>query len=59
MSGTTLIGLLRDVIAAVLGLAILFGAGFSDEQIAGVLLVVTTVAAFGTFVWTHRRHTGA
>lgn len=50
------IGLLRDVVAAVLGVAILFGANFSNDQIAGVLLVVTTLGALGTWAWnsTHK-----
>ena len=47
----TLLGYLRDLVAAVLGLAILFGADFSDEQIAGILLVLTTAVAFGTYVY--------
>lgn len=45
------IGLLRDVVAAALGLAILFGVSFTDEQIAGVLLFVTTAGAFGTWAY--------
>ena len=48
---TTFIGVLRDFIAAVLGLLILFGVDLTDAQIAGVLLVVTTGAAFGTYVY--------
>jgi hypothetical protein len=47
----TAIGLFRDFIAAVLGLLILFGVDLTDEQIAGLLLVVTTGAAFGTYVY--------
>lgn len=47
----TFLGLLRDFVSAALGLAILFGAGFSDDQIGGILLVVTTVAALGAFLW--------
>ena len=47
----TTIGLLRDFIAAVLGVLILFGVDLTDAQIAGVLLVVTTGAAFGTYVY--------
>lgn len=45
----TLIGLMRDFIAAGLELAILFGAGFSDEQTAGILLVASTGLALGTW----------
>lgn len=48
---TTALGLIRDFVAAVLGLLILFGVNFSDEQIAGVLLVVTTAAALGSWAW--------
>jgi hypothetical protein len=47
----TAIGLLRDFMAAVLGLLILFGVDLTDEQIAGLLLVVTTGAAFGSYVY--------
>lgn len=43
------IGLLRDFVAAGLGLAILFGANFSDDQIAGILLLLTTLAAVVTW----------
>lgn len=50
--GATLIGLIRDVIAAALGLAILFNLDISDEQIAGVLVLVTTVGALGTWAYT-------
>lgn len=46
-----IIGLIRDVVAAVVGLAILFGAGWTDEQVAGILLVVTTVGALGSYAW--------
>lgn len=46
------IGLLRDVIAAGLALAILFGASFTQDQIAGLLLFFTTAAAFGTWAYT-------
>jgi hypothetical protein len=51
MAVTTLIGLVRDFIAAALGLAILFGAGFSDEQVAGILLLVSTALALGTWAY--------
>ncbi len=47
----TAIGLLRDFIAAVLGLLILFGVDLTDEQVAGLLLVVTTGAALGTYIY--------
>lgn len=45
----TFIGLARDFIAAGLGLAILFGAGFTDEQEAGILLVGSTGLAMATW----------
>lgn len=54
----TAIGLLRDFIAATLGLLILFGVDFSDDQLAGILLVVSTGLALGTFAyknWQARR----
>lgn len=51
MNTSTIIGLLRDFVAAGLGLAILFGLNFTDEQIAGVLLVVTTAGALGTYLY--------
>lgn len=49
------IGLLRDAIAATLGLLILFGVELSDAQIAGILLVVTTFAALGTWLYALRK----
>jgi uncharacterized membrane protein YoaK (UPF0700 family) len=51
----TFVGLLRDFVAAALGLAILFGANFSDDQVAGILLFVTTVVALGTWLYKSRR----
>lgn len=45
------LGLLRDVVAAIIALAILFGAHMSDEQVAGILLLLTTVGAFGTWAF--------
>lgn len=50
------LGLLRDVVAASLALAILFGLKLSDDQIAGILLLVTTLGAFGTWVYDSIRH---
>jgi len=47
---STSLGLVRDFIAAALGLAILFGADFSDEQVAGILLFVSTGLALGSYV---------
>lgn len=54
MTGTTFLGLVRDFVAAVLGLAILFGVGWSDEQVAGILLVVSTALALGTYALASR-----
>lgn len=45
------LGLFRDFVVAVIGLGILFGVNVSQEQIAGILLVVTTAAALGTWAW--------
>lgn len=53
------LGLLRDVIAAILALGILFGLSFSDEQVAGILLLVSTLGAFGTWAWKARKGTPA
>lgn len=47
----TALGLIRDFLAAAIGLAILFGASFSDDQIAGILLVVTTGVALATYAY--------
>lgn len=54
-TGATLIGLVRDVVAAALGLAILFNLDISDEQIAGVLLLVTTVGALASWAYNARK----
>lgn len=45
------LGLLRDVIAAGLALAIFFNLNISDEQVAGVLLFVTTVGALVSWLF--------
>lgn len=45
------IGLLRDVIAAAIALLILFGVSITDKQVAGILLLFTTVGAFGTWAY--------
>lgn len=47
----TAIGLFRDFVAAILGLLILFGVSLTDAQVAGLLLVVTTGAALGTYLY--------
>lgn len=45
------LGYLRDFVAAIIGLLILFGVEISDQQMAGLLLVVATGGAFGTYLW--------
>jgi hypothetical protein len=50
-TATNILGYVRDFAAAAVGLAILFGANFSDEQIAGILLLVTTGTALGSYLW--------
>lgn len=52
---TTLLGLLRDFWAALVGLAVLFGAGWTDTQVAGILLVATTGAALVSWIVQQRR----
>lgn len=54
-TGATLIGLIRDVFAAALALAILFNLDISDEQIAGILLLVTTVGALAAWAYNQRK----
>lgn len=46
------IGLLRDLLAVILSVAILFGADFTNDQVAGILLLVTTLGAFGSWAYT-------
>lgn len=46
-----LIGYVRDLVAACLGLYLLFGGELNQEQIAGILLVVTTASALGTHIY--------
>ena len=49
---TDIIGYIRDLAAAGIGLGILFGVfDFNDDQIAGLLLFITTAAAFGGYLW--------
>jgi hypothetical protein len=45
------IGLARDFVSAGLGLAILFGLNLTSDQIAGILLVVTTAGALGAHAY--------
>lgn len=56
-TGATLIGLIRDAVAAVIGLAILFGVNWSDDQVAGILLVVTTVGALVSWLYAQHKKT--
>ena len=49
-TATDVIGYIRDLAAAVIGLAILFGANFSNDQVAGILLVVTTAGALVSYI---------
>lgn len=44
------IGYIRDLVAAIVGLAILFGVNWTDQQSAGILLVVTTGGALVSYV---------
>lgn len=50
-TGVTVVGLVRDVVAAALALAILFDLNISNDQVAGVLLLVTTLGAFGSWAY--------
>lgn len=50
-STTTLIGLLRDFVAAALAVALLFGITITQEQIGGILLLVVTGGALATYVY--------
>lgn len=52
------LGLLRDLVVAVIGLGILFGVSISNEQIAGILLVVSTAFALGTWFYQMRKGGG-
>lgn len=49
------LGLLRDFAASVIGLGLLFGV-IDAHEAAGILLVVTTGAAFG--VWAYQARKG-
>lgn len=51
----TFTGLLRDLIVAVVGLLIVFDVAISEEMLAGILLVVSTALALGTFAFTAYR----
>lgn len=52
---TTLIGLLRDFVAACIGLLILFGVDITQDQVAGILLVLTTGSALGAWLYARRK----
>ena len=49
------LGLLRDIVAAALALLIAFGVHLADNQVAGILLLVTTLGAFGTWAYNARK----
>lgn len=51
---TTLLGLLRDFAAALIGVLILFGVDWTQEQVAGVLLLVTVALALASWVYEHK-----
>jgi hypothetical protein len=51
----TALGLIRDAVAAALALAILFNVPISDDQVAGILLFVTTVLALGVYAYNRYR----
>lgn len=46
-----LVGLVRDFVAALVGLAILFNAPITEDQKTGITLVVLTALALGTWVY--------
>lgn len=45
------LGLLRDMVAAALALAILFGVDLTDDQVAGILALIVTAGAFGSWAY--------
>jgi threonine/homoserine/homoserine lactone efflux protein len=53
-----LLGYIKDFATSVLALAVLFGLALSDEQIAAILLVLTTAGAL-VLAWNSRRAGGA
>lgn len=50
-NGAKLLGLIRDLVAAGLALAILFNLNISDEQVAGILMLVTTGGALASWAY--------
>jgi hypothetical protein len=44
-------GLLRDFIVAVVGVMILVGVNISDSLLAGLLVVLSTGVALGTYIY--------
>jgi threonine/homoserine/homoserine lactone efflux protein len=53
-----LLGYIKDFATSVLALAVLFGLALTDEQIAAILLVLTTAGAL-VLAWNSRRPGGA
>jgi hypothetical protein len=51
------LGLLRDLVVAIIGLIALFGVDISNEQTGGILLLVATAGAFG--VWAFNSYQNA
>lgn len=45
------LGLFRDIFAAGLALAILFNVDITEDQVAGVLLLITTIGAFASWIF--------
>jgi hypothetical protein len=52
---TDLLGYLRDFLVAVFGLAAAFGVHITQQQTAGILLVVSTAFALGSYLYTRYR----
>lgn len=51
---TTFLGLLRDLVVAVLGVALLFGISVTQEQTGAILALVAVAAALGK--WAYDRY---
>lgn len=51
----TLLGYIRDFVVAVIALLIIFGVEISEDAIAGILLLVTTAFALGSYIYTKLR----
>jgi len=47
----TFTGLLRDFVVAVVGVLIIIGVDISDQLLAGILLILTTGLAMGTWAY--------